>query len=140
MAERERSLEERLNDLAGRLERVERLLLKESSSFEDVQNELRMLRGIVSTVGSFVGLASSLKGVAEDRHYGDIERHILESLHKAGKPMNISQLTKAVRAERGTASRRIVAKRLSAMEKSGVVSRIEGSRGEKLYSPAKQKK
>ncbi|MBM3898259.1 MAG: hypothetical protein FJ358_07050 [Thaumarchaeota archaeon] len=135
MAENKRSLEERLIDLAGRLERVEKLLLKETGSVEDLQQELRTLRGVVSAVGSFVGLASSLRNAAQNQNYGDIERHILETLHKAGKPLNISQITREVKAERGTASRRIIAKKLSAMQEKELVKMDEGIRGEKLYSP-----
>lgn len=117
----EKNLEQRLSELADRLERVEELLLKEATSVEDLQDELRLVRGIVSTVGKLVSLASDLKVVAEERKYGDMERHILESLNSASKPMNISQITRTIKAERGTASRRIVAKKLMAMESIGMV-------------------
>ena len=135
MAEKESSLEERLIDLAGRLERVEKILVKETDSVEDLQRELRALGGVVSTVGAFVGLASSLRNAAQEGRYGDIQRHILETLHNTGRPLNISQVTKEVRTERGSASRRIVAKKLAAMHKKGLVKKSEGRRGEKLYSP-----
>jgi hypothetical protein len=120
LAENKRSLEERLIDLAGRLERVEKLLLKETGSVEDLQQELRTLRGVVSAVGSFVGLASSFRNAAQEQNYGDIERHILESLHKSGKPLNISQITREVKAERGTASRRIIQRNYLQCRKSSL--------------------
>ena len=138
MAEKERSLEERLIDLAGRLERVEKLLLKETGSVEDLQQELRTLRGVVSTVGAFVGLASSLRNAAEERHYGDMERHILEVLGKSNSSLNISQVTKAIKEERGTASRRIVAKKLANMEAQGLVESAYGRRAAKLYRPKRK--
>lgn len=112
---------------------MERLLLKETTSVEDLQNELRLVREIVSTVGKVVGLASDLRTVAEERKYGDMERHILENLSKTTRPMNISQITRAIKAERGTASRRTVAKKLMAMESSGMVQRVDGKKGAKLY-------
>jgi hypothetical protein len=136
----EKNLEQRLSELADRLERVEELLLKEATSVEDLQNELRLVRGIVSTVGKLVSLASDLKVVAEERKYGDMERHILESLNSASKPMNISQITRTIKAERGTASRRIVAKKLMAMESSEMVRMVDGKRGAKLYMVSNKSK
>lgn len=136
----EKNLEQRLSELADRLERVEELLLKEATSVEDLQNELRLVRGIVSTVGKLVSLASDLKVVAEERKYGDMERHILESLNSASKPMNISQITRIIKAERGTASRRIVAKKLMAMESIGMFQRVDGKRRAKLYMVSNKSK
>ncbi|MBI2126440.1 MAG: hypothetical protein HYU02_03885 [Thaumarchaeota archaeon] len=62
-----------------------------------------------------------------------MERHILENLSKTRSPMNISQITRAIRAEGGTASRRIVGKKLASVESSGLVKMLTGKKGEKLY-------
>ena len=49
-----------------------------------------------------------------------ISKEILKALFEKGD-RNISQITEAVKARRGTASRRIVRERLEAMERDGVV-------------------
>lgn len=58
----------------------------------------------------------------------DISRHIVSTLIDRGD-RNISQITDAVKAKRGTASRRIVRERLAELEKTGVVVASPGSRG-----------
>ena len=57
----------------------------------------------------------------------DISRHIVVALFD--KPdRNISQITEAVKGKRGTASRRIVRKRLEDLERQGIVVVTPGSR------------
>jgi len=55
----------------------------------------------------------------------DISRHIIEALAEGG-PMNISELTRAVRARRGKASRRVVRERLEELLDRGLVVEVEG--------------
>jgi len=55
----------------------------------------------------------------------DISRHIVEALAEGG-PMNISELTRAVRARRGTASRRVVRERLMRLLEEGLVVEVGG--------------
>jgi len=55
----------------------------------------------------------------------EISRCIIEALAEEG-PMNISELTRAVRARRGTASRRIVRERLEALLEKGLVVEVKG--------------
>ncbi|RLI39029.1 hypothetical protein DRO60_02380 [Candidatus Bathyarchaeota archaeon] len=55
----------------------------------------------------------------------DISRHIIEALAEGG-PMNISELTRAVRARRGRASRRIIRQRLKKLLEMGLVVEAEG--------------
>lgn len=58
----------------------------------------------------------------------DISKHIVSALFEKGD-RNISQLTEAVKARRGTASRRIVRERLNQLEDRGVVVASAASRG-----------
>jgi len=58
----------------------------------------------------------------------DISKHIVLALFDRGD-RNISQITEAIKAKRGTASRRIVRERLEELEREGVVVSASGSRG-----------
>ncbi len=60
-----------------------------------------------------------------------ISREIVNVLFERGD-RNISQIAQALRARRGTASRRIVRERLKTLEERGVVRSSRGSRG-KVY-------
>lgn len=57
----------------------------------------------------------------------DISRHIVVALFDR-PDRNISQITEAVKARRGTASRRIVRERLGDLERRGIVVATPGSR------------
>lgn len=58
----------------------------------------------------------------------DISRHIIVALFEKGD-RNVSQITEAVKAKRGTASRRIVRSRLDELVAQGVVAVTPGPRG-----------
>ena len=58
----------------------------------------------------------------------DISRHIVSALFDKGD-RNISQITEAVKGQRGTASRRIVRERVQELEAKGVVVSSPGARG-----------
>ena len=62
-----------------------------------------------------------------------MERHILETPGKTRRPMNIPQITRAVKEERDTADKRIVARKLMAMESSGMVQRAGSYNGARSY-------
>ena len=55
----------------------------------------------------------------------EISKHIVEALAEGG-PMNISELTRAIRARRGRASRRVVRERLEKLLERGLVVEVEG--------------
>ena len=65
----------------------------------------------------------------------DISRHIIEALAEGG-PMNISELTRAVRARRGRASRRTIRERLEELLEQDLVVEVEGF-GRKFDLPAR---
>lgn len=128
------STEARLRALARRVEALESKLREEHLAIEKVLQELRLLRMVSPASASILKSASRHR-----RHrYGDIARHIVDVLLKAG-PLNISQLTDRLREERGTASRRIVAEKLGILKKHGLVARVPGRKSERLYELAKGK-
>ncbi|MBI2126439.1 MAG: hypothetical protein HYU02_03880 [Thaumarchaeota archaeon] len=53
MGKKEKDLEQRLSKLADMFERVEKLLLKETTSVEDLQNELRRRENMVIWSGTY---------------------------------------------------------------------------------------
>ena len=128
----EESAEERLRRLASRIIDLEKRIERESLARREALSELRLLRTIVLASASAAGSASGVSALLRSYAHGDIARHIVEALVRLG-PLNISQLTSVVRGERGTASRRMVAEKLTRLEGSGVVEKVPGKRSEKLY-------
>jgi hypothetical protein len=68
--------------------------------------------------------AERLESRFGDLKKDDISWKIIQVLDKS-RPLNISQLTAAVRAERGTASRRIIRERVNELLNRGVLQVIE---------------
>ncbi len=122
------STEERLRALAKRLEELELRLSREHAALDEVLGEIRLARNISLMSASILRTAS----YATRYRYGDISRHIVEALLKAG-PLNISQLTKFLQGARGTASRRIVSEKVRLLEKHKIIEEVSGKKSEKLY-------
>ena len=125
---KKRNSEERLRRLTKRLEELESKLEKESLLVGELRKEIRLLRNISSIGASILRTASFVTRYK----YGDMSRHIVEALIKAG-PMNVSQLTEFLRNIRGTASRRIVADRIRLLKEHGIIEEIPGKKSEKRY-------
>ena len=126
--EKRGNTEERLRHLTKRLEELESKLERESLLVDELRKEIHLLRNISSISASILRTASFVTKYK----YGDISRHIVEGLIKAG-PMNISQLTKLLRKIRGTASRRIVADRIRILKEHSIIEEIPGKESEKRF-------
>ncbi|MCW4020062.1 MAG: hypothetical protein NWF14_02380 [Candidatus Bathyarchaeota archaeon] len=134
MPENEReSTEEKLRAMTKRLEELESRLNEESSVLNEVLTEIRLLRGITSASASVLKAASYVTRYK----YGDISRHIVEALMRAG-PMNVSQLTNFLRSIRGSASRRIVSKKINLLKEHDIVEEVPGKKTEKRYKLKKK--
>ena len=125
---RRENTEERLRLLTRRLEELELRLEKESLLVDELRKEIRLLRNISSISASILKTASYITRYK----YGDMSRHIVEALTKAG-PMNISELTEFLRNIRGTASRRIVADRIRLLREHGIIEEVP-RKSEKRYT------
>jgi len=127
--------EEKLDELSRKLDEVLRRLeaLENSLSLLDQMGFLpELMRLLFGGARLYSSQLKALRRVlaAEKllRELGpgdEISRCIIEALAEEG-PMNISELTRAVRARRGTASRRIIRERLEALLEKGLVVEVEG--------------
>ncbi len=111
---------ERLDSLEKRLNKLE----VEEKVIESYKSLLRSYTAVLGSVARIERLAQQV--------VDDIDKAIVRTLASRG-PMNISQITEEVRRVRGSASRRIVAKRLLALERKGIVERISGEGRGKVY-------
>jgi len=117
------------------LQRVERLLERVLQKLESLEELLsKLVKDPTYTVALELTTALSLpayeaikaaekvvSALRGGRSTDPIERAILEVLVAQGDDISISELTRRVRALRGTASRRIVSARLKSMESRGLV-------------------
>jgi len=122
-----RSLSRKLSEIMKRLEIIEAAVMLESPQLSAVvrglESGLQLYREpliFVERIGVLRKLMKN-KDIAKD----EISRTIAISLALRG-PLNISQITEIVKAERGKASRRIIRERLKKMETKGLVSRATG--------------
>ena len=122
----ESDLRKKLEDISTRLVRIERILARLEPEMGEFQSSTKLIRegmdfygSLFDMMGRFTGrqrLAQRFPEIGKD----EISRLMVEALEE-GKPLNISQLTVAVRRQRGTASRRIVRERLQHLEKLGII-------------------
>ena len=127
--------EEKLDELSRKLDEVLRRLeaLENSLSLLDQMGFhpelMRLLFGgarlYSSQLKALRRVLAAEKLLRELGPGDEISRCIIEALAEEG-PMNISELTRAVRARRGTASRRIIRERLEALLEKGLVVEVEG--------------
>jgi hypothetical protein len=124
-----RSLNEKLERVMSRLDYLE-AILTESRKYPEIAQLMSDLRVGTALYGEPLKLIQRLLGV---RRYlektpearDDVSRIILNALALKG-PMNISQLTREVAGERGSASRVTVRKRVLSLLDEGVIEKGEG--------------
>ena len=126
---------DRLEELSRKLDEVVRRLEKLENALS-LLIDLDVLPGLLSLLLSGTRICSSrlralrraLVAEAVLRQlptHDDISQCVVEALAEGG-PMNISELTRAVRARRGRASRRVVRQRLERLRELGLVVEVKG--------------
>jgi hypothetical protein len=123
-------VQERLDEISERLARLEDLIERVGPGIEEVRSSAKVIRegfefydGLVRLMGKFTK-AERLESRFGDLKKDDISWRIIQILDNS-RPLNISQITAAVRAERGTASRRIVRERVNNLVERGILQVIE---------------
>jgi len=130
------------DDLQRRLERLESLLAETMRRLEVIQKAVEgdpqarylvmlTLKAIQLNKGGLDIASAALRAekFLEARDLADgINRAIVEALAFQGA-MNISELTRAVKRLRGTASRRIIAERVRNLGTLGLLREVRGGRG-----------
>jgi len=119
-------LRRKLEEISSRLQRIEQVLSRLEPYMGEFQKSTRVIREGMEFYGAMVQLMSRFTGIQRfkarfpDLARDEINRLIVKALMR-GEPMNISQLTAAIRMERGTASRRIVRGRVALLAERGVI-------------------
>ncbi len=123
-------MQDRLDEISTRLARLEELIERVGPGLDEVSESARVIRegfefydGMVKLMTKFTK-AERLESQYGDLKKDDISWRIIQILD-VSRPLNISQITAAVRSERGTASRRIVRERINALVSRGIVMVIE---------------
>ncbi len=123
-------VQDRLEEISNRLARLEELIERVGPGIEEVRSSAKVIRegfefydGLVRLMGKFTK-AERLESRYGDLKKDDISWRIIQILDNS-RPLNISQITAAVRAERGTASRRIVRERVNHLVGRGILQIIE---------------
>ena len=124
-----KALNEKLERMMQRLDYLE-AILTESRQYPEIARLMGDLKVGAALYGEPLKLIQRLIGVR--RHLDrtpesrdDVSRIILNSLALKG-PMNISQMTREVAGERGSASRVTVRKRVNDLLEEGVIEKGEG--------------
>jgi hypothetical protein len=123
-------VQDRLEEISDRLARLEELIERVGPGLDEVSQSARVIRegfefydGMVKLMTKFT-MAERLETRYGDLKKDDISWRIITILDNS-RPLNISQITAAVRAERGTASRRIVRERVNNLVSRGILKVIE---------------
>ena len=123
-------VQERLDEISDRLARLEELIGRVGPGLDEVTKSARVIRegfefydGMVKLMTKFTK-AERLESRFGDLKKDDISWRIITILDNS-RPLNISQITAAVRSERGTASRRIVRERVNTLVDRGILKVIE---------------
>ncbi|TXT55108.1 MAG: hypothetical protein BAJATHORv1_40017 [Candidatus Thorarchaeota archaeon] len=131
-------VQDRLDEISERLARVERLMEKMGPGIEEVSESAKVIRegfefydGMVRLMSKFTKV-QRLESRFQELKKDDISWNIVKILDES-RPLNISQITAAVRAERGTASRRIIRERIKILLRKRIVKSIEGEDDRAMY-------
>jgi hypothetical protein len=122
-------LDSKLNTIMSRLELIERVLAG-SLDRPELATTVSSLRAGVLLVKEPINALERLSSATKYIHRQSVEkdeisRLIIQTLALNG-PRNTSQIERAVRDARGTASRRIIRSRIEKLEKEGIVRLTEG--------------
>ncbi|MHA1960778.1 MAG: hypothetical protein ACW99U_11130 [Candidatus Thorarchaeota archaeon] len=127
-------VQDRLDEISSRLARVERLMERIGPGIEEVSESAKVIREGFEFYDGMVRLMSKFTRAERlESRYGDLKKdeiswRIIQILD-GSRPLNISQITAAVRAERGTASRRIVRDRIHSLVERGILKVIADEDG-----------
>jgi hypothetical protein len=123
-------VQDRLDEISERLARLEELIERVGPGIDEVRTSAKVIRegfefydGMVRLMSKFTR-AERLESRYGDLKKDDISWRIIQILDNS-RPLNISQITASVRAERGTASRRIVRERVNELVRRGILQVIE---------------
>ena len=127
--ERIRDLDQKLDTIMNRLEIIERIL-SDSLERPELASTISNLRTGVLLVKEPIKALERLSAATKYVHRRSIEkdeisRLIIQTLALKG-PQNTSQIERAIRESRGTASRRIVRSRIRRMISEGILRQREG--------------
>ncbi len=124
---RVREVDEKLDAIIKRLDTIEAAVA--------ASQQTAQLSGVLSDLRTGITLYSeplkAIKRLYDARRFlemraiekDEISRLMVQSLAMRGE-LNISQIERAVRAQRGTASRRIVRQRLRILQEQGIVAQV----------------
>jgi len=124
-------VQDRLDEISSRLARLEDLIERVGPGIEEVRTSAKVIREGFEFYDGMVRLMSKFtKAERLESRYGDLKKddiswRIIQTLDVTSRPLNISQITAAVRAERGTASRRIIRERVNDLVDRGILQVIE---------------
>jgi hypothetical protein len=121
-----------LRELREQIEALREALAQATKPYAELAGYIEQLQSLSRGYFRILGLVQRHGAVSPDLAVpglkDDISRHIVSALIDRGD-RNISQITDAVKARRGTASRRIVRERLDDLVGRGLVVADSGSRG-----------
>lgn len=124
-------VQNRLDEIFRRLARLEELIERVGPGIEEVRTSAKVIREGFDFYDGMVRLMSKFtKTERLESRFGDLKKddiswRIIQVLDVTSRPLNISQITAAVRAERGTASRRIIRERVNELVGRGIIKVIE---------------
>lgn len=123
-------VQERLEEISRRLQRVETLIERIGPGIEEVSESAQVIREGFEFYDGMVKLMSKFTRAERlESRYGDLKKDqiswLIIKILDSSQPLNISQITASIRAERGTASRRIVRERVNTLLQRGILTVIE---------------